>query len=74
MPGKFTSATEESNDDLEHTIPINTDNLQVADSVIADTDKTVILPESYFKEKELEMSKQGKLPRTVVIPDRHFKT
>ncbi len=74
MPGKFTTNEHKVvDDDLEHTIPISMDNPQAASSPIADEDKTVVLPESYFAEKALQTAKQEKLPRTVVIPDKHFK-
>ncbi|MCF6174233.1 MAG: serine/threonine protein kinase [Victivallaceae bacterium] len=72
MPGKFMTATDmPKTDELEHTIPMNTDNLQPDNSPIMEEDKTVVLPASYFEEKAARTSK---LPRTVVIPDKHFKT
>ena len=74
MPGKFSTATDvPKTDNLTRTTPINTDDLQ-ASAPIMDEDKTVVLPESYFEEKARQTENIGKLPRTVVIPDKHFKT
>jgi serine/threonine protein kinase len=74
MPGKFmNNAAASQTDDLAHTIPINTDDL-TASSTIMDEDKTVVLPDSYFEEKARQTENIGRLPRTVIIPDKQFKS
>lgn len=70
MPGKFITGNNETaqRKESEQTVPIYTD-----EDPLEDSGKTVVLPESYFEKKALQTGKQEKLPRTVVIPDKHFK-